>query len=629
MHRSLDQLKPLLLSFVPAIALIGCTSDEDSDGTGSQCLGAKCDDVDPANFACKQLVDESGRGRPNVLQELSDPFARFVLQQGPEGCATGFREIVDRLNEADNEDCGFGGGVHTRVASETVQFNPDTPMRAVTTRACNNRAAWELSFSVFGARRGAPVPETVEVMAFDPETREFNYYEAANGRVHFFGSSTDILRGHAGRCQQCHTGGGLVMKELRSPWVHWEAFGNPDASRELIDDNSDLLGSRRAGSDMENLTKQGNAAWNETRLGLLSEPSNGFTVKDLLRPLFCGTEFNLDTFGTSSSGNVAHIPELFFAHSKLTGTGAGLGTHDGERNTVPMDNAVYQSAIEAVGQTVPQINVADTKFAGVFVEPSLADIDFINKMVDAGILDEDLMLDVLAVDFTRPVFSDARCGLLDFVPEWDDLDAGIPDPTGGTTGDEPGDTGDEPTTGDDSGEPGNSGNCCEQHGGAGCEVDDVEACVCDQDAFCCSTEWDDMCVDLATSECGAMCMRSGQLQGPLATVARAEAESLRNGLIANLLAADPDPSSPAGQLLAHLQDADDAQAHRNRVRDFMATCAERDQASLMADVLEVVTLQRNIAGSEHVMEFPATAPRTNLNPPAGTHLDPVTCELDR
>jgi hypothetical protein len=630
MHPSRFKTLESLLLLVPAVALAACSSDGDGEsGTGSHCVGAKCDDLDPADFACKNLVDESGRGRPNVLQELRDPFARLVLQQGPEGCAGGFREIMARLAEQDAENCGFGGGIRTRVVSETVQFDPDTPMRAVTSRACDGRRDWELTFSVFGARRGAPVPDTVEVIAFDPEAREFNYYEATQGRVHFFGSSSDIVRGHAGRCQQCHTGGGLVMKEARSPWLHWEAFGSPDASRELIDANSDLLVSRSAGSDRESQTKAGNAAWNETRLALLTDPSNGLTVQDLLRPLFCGTEFNLDTFGTSSSGTVAHIPELFFAHAKLVGTGAGLGTHDGENNTVRMDNAVYVSAIEAAGQQVPQVNVSDTKFAGVFIEPSLADIDFINKMVAADVIDEDLMLDVLAIDFTRPVFSSARCELLSFVPEWDQLGDGIdpPETTGGeTTGDEPG-TSDGADTSDTS--DANAGNCCMPHGGTGCEVSEVEACVCAADPFCCSDEWDAMCVDVATGQCEATCMRSGELQGPIATVASATAESLRNGLIANLQAANPAADSPAGQLLAHLLEADDAQAHRSRVREFLQTCGARDQASLMTDVLEVVTLQRETAGREHVMEFPATQPKTNLNPPAGTHFDPVTCELAR
>ncbi|MEX1368891.1 MAG: hypothetical protein AB1Z98_37545 [Nannocystaceae bacterium] len=47
------------------------------------------------------------------------------------------------------------------------------------------------------------------------------------------------------------------------------------------------------------------------------------------------------------------------------------------------------------------------------------------------------------------------------------------------------------------------GPCCAANGTPGCEVDSVETCVCTADPFCCDTEWDAMCVDtIATSGCG-------------------------------------------------------------------------------------------------------------------------------
>lgn len=49
------------------------------------------------------------------------------------------------------------------------------------------------------------------------------------------------------------------------------------------------------------------------------------------------------------------------------------------------------------------------------------------------------------------------------------------------------------------------GNCCSTHGFPGCEVPWVEGCVCDLDAFCCSNEWDQLCVDQADNECNAIC----------------------------------------------------------------------------------------------------------------------------
>lgn len=48
------------------------------------------------------------------------------------------------------------------------------------------------------------------------------------------------------------------------------------------------------------------------------------------------------------------------------------------------------------------------------------------------------------------------------------------------------------------------GNCCFAHGGIGCEVPEVQACVCAADGFCCSISWDGLCAGAAPA-CGADC----------------------------------------------------------------------------------------------------------------------------
>jgi hypothetical protein len=49
------------------------------------------------------------------------------------------------------------------------------------------------------------------------------------------------------------------------------------------------------------------------------------------------------------------------------------------------------------------------------------------------------------------------------------------------------------------------GDCCQPHGGLGCN--DASCCdtVCAADAFCCEAEWDGGCALLARSLCGAVC----------------------------------------------------------------------------------------------------------------------------
>lgn len=65
------------------------------------------------------------------------------------------------------------------------------------------------------------------------------------------------------------------------------------------------------------------------------------------------------------------------------------------------------------------------------------------------------------------------------------------DPTGDTTSD-------PDTTGGTTG--GNElGNCCVPDGSLGCEVEDVSACVCELDPYCCETAWDENCAQEVNS----------------------------------------------------------------------------------------------------------------------------------
>lgn len=49
------------------------------------------------------------------------------------------------------------------------------------------------------------------------------------------------------------------------------------------------------------------------------------------------------------------------------------------------------------------------------------------------------------------------------------------------------------------------GNCCTAHGGLGCDNAEFEACVCGVDDYCCTGEWDSLCVDTAYYDCGIPC----------------------------------------------------------------------------------------------------------------------------
>lgn len=50
---------------------------------------------------------------------------------------------------------------------------------------------------------------------------------------------------------------------------------------------------------------------------------------------------------------------------------------------------------------------------------------------------------------------------------------------------------------------GGGGDCCAAHGNPGCDDDQVEQCVCNEDYVCCVDAWDDICVSIAMDACAA------------------------------------------------------------------------------------------------------------------------------
>jgi hypothetical protein len=51
-----------------------------------------------------------------------------------------------------------------------------------------------------------------------------------------------------------------------------------------------------------------------------------------------------------------------------------------------------------------------------------------------------------------------------------------------------------------------SGDCCLVRPDPGCEYPALQTCVCTRDSFCCTDQWDAICVDLALDPCGAICL---------------------------------------------------------------------------------------------------------------------------
>ena len=116
----------------------------------------------------------------------------------------------------------------------------------------------------------------------------------------------------------CHTAGGLVMKELDTPWLHWEGHHDTPGAKDLVDAHDDL-GTKRSGSRMENIVNAGNRAWNPIRMAFWQSQGD---IKNLLAPLFCQRQVNLDNGADFASSDMRSVKADFMLDPELKSFGS-------------------------------------------------------------------------------------------------------------------------------------------------------------------------------------------------------------------------------------------------------------------------------------------------------------------
>lgn len=603
---------PFLLALLPACAdpANGPADDDMSPA------GGKADDVEPADFACQNVNIAGGL---TALAEHHDPIAELLLKRG-DTCPTNYAEMVEKLRTVDPDGCVDGQDLRTRIVSDDARLVDNASnYRTFTTRACGSHDESALAWTLLSVRENEDIGARtfIEMMAFDPQTELFNFYTLSGG-WNFEGSTLEVLDGSIG-CASCHNGGGLIFKELDEPWIHWESDGAmlPGAD-ELFDAHAPMFGVRGDGEELERVVRQGNEAIIDGRIAHHSTPAVG-SVRELLRPLFCQIEMNLDTAGEKPGAPIDQIPADFF-----------VDPHFGVERGVPMDDGVYEQAITDAGQRVRGVSPEprDTAFKFVFPERAGIDNRYVERLLELGVIDQDFATDVMAIDFTNPLYSEARCDLLDLSPTYGD-----PEPT--TPGD---DDDDDAGTDGGTGDPElvDPGDCCSENDGTGCSNPEIQACVCAVDSFCCDSTWDSVCVGQVESASCFDCNGDGELGGgggnttppPTSSIKIKEAtpDAIRQAFIDALTENKPEEGTPAAQLLAHLENRDDETEHRARVDAFFAACAARDQAELMADVLRVANGLRSETAGKSIIEHSEQMPETNLDSSL-VSLEPGTCAL--
>jgi hypothetical protein len=133
-------------------------------------------------------------------------------------------------------------------------------------------------------------------------------------------------------------------------------------------------------------------------------------MQEQLRPLFCAVELNIESDVSPSDQRkpTVQIPAGFFADPRLGASPIAI----------PREN--YDQVLRQSGSHLPDPpdgpGGADADHAWLAPVKANSDIVITDALVDMGVIDKEFVADVLAVDFTNPLFSRSRCGLLKLVP---------------------------------------------------------------------------------------------------------------------------------------------------------------------------------------------------------------------
>ena len=264
----------------------------------------------------------------------------------------------------------------------------------------------------------------VELMAWDNLKNLFNFYEligtGKGGQWFYRGDSADILAdnallylnpqgpkfGSTLRCSACHTSGGPIMKELAAPHNDWWTpsrplnFGSNAVSSEIanwvqkLGDASDLSQSVKAGiARLEGSSQYQNA-------------KQQFSLQATLRPLFCETEINLesDIVPLDQASSSVKIPSASIVNPFLAG------------GSISVASPAYQQLLHFTDMRFPETNRRDADHGWLVPVKGYADLIAIQSLIINGIVTDQFVADVLAVDFGNPLFSSKRCGLVQLIP---------------------------------------------------------------------------------------------------------------------------------------------------------------------------------------------------------------------
>ncbi|MES2803208.1 MAG: hypothetical protein V4654_11995 [Bdellovibrionota bacterium] len=279
----------------------------------------------------------------------------------------------------------------------------------------------------------APGKLLIELIAWDKQKELFNFYEligtATGGQWFYRGDSADIIKDNANlyldvptgqnkfgttlRCSACHTSGGPIMKELSAPHNDWWVNSQPlkFGSNKLSNEVATVVAKLAGADEFSHAVKKG--------IQKLENSANYQKIKSQqslqvqLRPLFCETEINLESDLTPLDVGVlnVNVPSASVINPLLM------------QSSLTIKKLDYLALLDKYRMNFPETKNKDADHAWLVPVKGYSDLIAIQSLMQKGIIDEEFMTDVLAIDLENPLFSHKRCGLVKLIPKTGGLEA--------------------------------------------------------------------------------------------------------------------------------------------------------------------------------------------------------------
>jgi hypothetical protein len=368
-------------------------------------------------------------GDEEAAAELGDPFATHLLLRGVFPRTAG--DVLSALDRATpdghrlREELVFLLGEGSQILMSAATVGVERRLRFLVVRGVGAEGADVLLSAAH------PDSGDVELMAWDHRAGGFNYYQSVGDSTAwvFAGNSRHALCGPTqGKGPfESHVSGNVVMKELRSPWLHWHSRA-ANILPSVLPADPPLVGhpwvsSRNPqGADICEVAvaKPGINRWTRARFqrlvddGVVDDPGR-VMVQVLDTPSVNLIASNRESRDVAAGGPLV-LPQTFFVDSEALTEVLGLPAPP--RFAVAAETYLRSLRTFDVHQEddAGVRHAGDTHFAFAVPERAFEDQAVLRRALAVGLLSERLAACLLMVDFPNPVFSRRRASLLAHVP---------------------------------------------------------------------------------------------------------------------------------------------------------------------------------------------------------------------